>query len=36
MDLVFGDHAEIYLNESVSHQLDFAKTTNHSCGGGNE
>ena len=35
-DLVFGDHALIIFDVDVSHKLKYARTTNHSCAGGND
>lgn len=35
-DLVFGDHAFITFDDTVSHKLKYARTTNHSCSGGDD
>jgi Ca2+-binding RTX toxin-like protein len=35
-DLVFGDHAFITFDETLSHKLLYATTTNHSCSGGED
>lgn len=35
-DLVFGDHAFITFDKNESHKLRYARTTNHSCSGGND
>ena len=35
-DLVFGDHALIVFDVDVSYKLNYARTTNQSCAGGND
>ena len=35
-DLVFGDHAFITFDKNVSHKLRYARTTNHTCSGGDD